>query len=114
MAAGQVNCPAPLSVSGTPASVASCSFSRTRLQGFFKELRHQCCCQRLCRGPRWHAARGGRQRAAPVQSHGAASSAGGALVLDGNHRCLALVTVQEIDKLYDPPLGYAMHRQEQW
>jgi hypothetical protein len=36
------------------------------------------------------------------------------LVLDGNHRSLALVTVQKIDELYDPTLRDAMHRQEQW
>jgi hypothetical protein len=31
-----------------------------------------------------------------------------------NHRCLALVMVQQIDKLCDPTLRYALHREEQW
>ena len=84
------------------------------MQGFFKELRHQPCVNGCAED------RTGTQHAEDVSGEAGPITWGGKLsgrrvVLDGNHRCLALVTMQEIDQFHDPPLGYAyaMHGEEQ-
>ena len=81
-------------------------------QGFFKELRHQRCVNGGAED------RAGTQHTEDVGGEPGPIAWGGKLsrrciVLDGHDCCLALVTVQEIDQFHDPPLGSAMHGEEQ-
>ena len=109
---GHVNWPIPRSASGTPASVASCSFSRIRLLRLLEQLRHEFCLEGRPEDST------GTQHAEDVRGEHRPINRCVLLrrrfVLDGHHRGLALVTVQEIHKLGDPTLRYATHSEEQW